>query len=106
MLDLILFLLIITLTAIFIYVVAPILNRAITKTDIDKILIIINRVILYIKQTSPDLADTEQKRLTIQHTIAILQHLDIVIDRSIIEVFVESEYYLINTNKFNQQLNE
>ncbi|SDK53930.1 phage holin, LLH family [Natronincola ferrireducens] len=95
MIDLILFMLIITLTALFIFVVAPIFTKVITKKDIDRIQLIIHRTVLYVEQMLPLGSPQDKKNLALDYSFKIFDFLEIPVDENIVEVFIESEIYLL-----------
>ncbi|SNS32933.1 Bacteriophage holin of superfamily 6 (Holin_LLH) [Anaerovirgula multivorans] len=95
MLDLILFLLIITLTTIFIFVVAPILSKTLNKDDIEKIQSIIKNVILFIEQTKQGFSNEEKKTMAVNYAKTILEYMELHISDELLDVIIEAQVYLL-----------
>lgn len=99
----ILFLLIITLSAIFMFVIGPILGKLINKNDINKIRMVIRRVVFFVEQTLPNGGSDEKKLLALNYACKIFEHLEVPVSTEMLEVFIESEIYSMNNNNSIKQ---
>ncbi|AKL95231.1 hypothetical protein CACET_c17830 [Clostridium aceticum] len=101
MIDLILFIMITFLTVIFIFVVAPVLTKTINNKDVEKVEILVNRVVLFIEQTEKTISNEEKKHLAISYTKTILEYLDIEFNVLLLEILIEAQVYLLKNKKAN-----
>lgn len=93
--DFVLFMLVITLTTIFVFVVAPILSKTINKDDIEKIQSIIRNVVLFIEQTQQNLSNEEKKLMAVNHAKSILAFMELHISDELLDVIIEAQVYLL-----------
>lgn len=100
MIDMIIFILILMLTALFIYIITPILYKSVNNTDIERIRIICNIVVSFIEQNFPTKDHHIKKELAVENAKKIFQYLNMDIDEDIIHIFIESEIYRLKRKLF------